>query len=256
MRSSALLPKTIMDALARPWVLIVLVHVGLFDIACIASRWPTIDTPASSFLHDACTTGRRCGSRGIVPNISTSLWTTVYRLPDGTLTSNLPFVPPDQLSQCTPTNAVDSVIIHRTSGKLGWYVPTFKGERIRVYSANSLLPMSTPFHPHTTLIMNRLSSETLFFSPPLTSSERRTLLATGRLSRGHTLWLGWLHNAWALLLAIAIPVSITANLDRARRWFIASRRTERQECPHCRYSTVGLTTNTCPECGERFSNTD
>lgn len=55
--------------------------------------------------------------------------------------------------------------------------------------------------------------------------------------------LGYLHNALSLSMFAMLSWSLRFNIPKL--W----RKRDPTKCPHCGYSTIGLTTSTCPECG-------
>lgn len=64
-------------------------------------------------------------------------------------------------------------------------------------------------------------------------------------------YLGYAHNAIALILLASLGWSLTMNapkLSPMRLWKLL-RTPPQNACPNCGYSTIGLTTSTCPECG-------
>ena len=64
--------------------------------------------------------------------------------------------------------------------------------------------------------------------------------------------LGIAHDAITLTTLILLIWSIRLNIVRVRE----AKRLRASQCPHCRYSIVGLPTNTCPECGREFELRD
>lgn len=75
------------------------------------------------------------------------------------------------------------------------------------------------------------------------------LLESGVVRRTEWLPLGHLHNAMSFAAFALLCWSLRLNIPKLWR-----RRTDPTECPHCRYSAIGLTTNTCPECGRPLSS--
>jgi len=57
--------------------------------------------------------------------------------------------------------------------------------------------------------------------------------------------LGYLHNTLSLLMFALLCWSLRLNILKLWR-----HRIDPTKCPHCRYSTIGLTNNVCPECGQ------
>ncbi|MFT3687209.1 MAG: hypothetical protein QM783_20185 [Phycisphaerales bacterium] len=79
----------------------------------------------------------------------------------------------------------------------------------------------------------------------------RNAVASGRWLDVQAQWLGWLHNAMALISLAALCTA----LFRARVWLHRRWRTASGGCAWCGYSTAGLPIAACcPECG-RHSDT-
>lgn len=76
-------------------------------------------------------------------------------------------------------------------------------------------------------------------------------LASGDHNRSRILWLGWAHNALALLSLIILPLSLGWIPGAWRRWR-ESRRAPGL-CAACGYDLHGLIAKVCPECGNRIT---
>ncbi len=79
------------------------------------------------------------------------------------------------------------------------------------------------------------------FSP---SEAKARLLATGKAEQYRLLPLGVLHDLLSLAMLALLCTSIRMQPPRRRKYVDPDR------CGWCGYSTIGLTTNTCPECGK------
>ncbi len=94
-------------------------------------------------------------------------------------------------------------------------------------------------------------------SAALSDRDIDELVRTGSARLGTRAWLGYLHNAFAIVVLVLFLSSlqwvgrIPAYLSATRR----QRRLARGRCPHCNYSIVGLPEPVCPECGMAWNLT-
>ena len=131
----------------------------------------------------------------------------------------------------------------------GFWAPTTRTDRhtIKVSDGNSL-------SPEQRAAARRLFIEQSGAAAWLSRADVQTLTTTD-IDRTRTLYLGFLHNAAAIVVAILFLASLawvpkTRSYLRAR---IGEHRLARGVCPRCSYNLHGLREPTCPECGTPLS---
>ncbi len=230
--------RTIAGHPLTPFILIF--YVAL-DLVCIGSRYGWRSTDASKLLYE--------------PLFSRPKWSVSWVMAAVTRGDDQSLIllcqdqrewesRPDLLA---PSRVVDYIsVFPDPRSDCGTYAPT--------YSRLDLTP--TDFQPGSLTPAQQSDFRRQFLEhwvarrimpTDLSSEERSRFIAGQSVIRVTHLPLGYLHNTLSLTIFAMLCWSLRLNIPKLWR-----RRADPTKCPHCRYSTIGLTTDTCPECGHRI----
>ncbi len=236
--------------------LLILVLILGTDAYCMASRCVNrpIDSTVGGFLSYYV-----LGCRTAVRSTwESSEW--VVHMTNGQLTvEENPVVRGDR-----PPTMVGGFRISRYTRDAGWHAPSQHRQRMMFYDLQ--MTNGIPTDPWQEIRDDFIEQEVrpraaewkwskhdvdhLLASPR--TGPRQTLSANRGVTVSRILPLGIAHDAITLTTLFLLIWSIRLNLVRWRK----DKRLRAAQCPNCRYSIVGLPTNTCPECGQDFCNAD
>lgn len=221
---------------------------------CIGTREADIHTTMSGWLR-SCFVSREARYRDqVLAWRSNYISAEILQRIDGSLTSTLPIWDPADRPQLQP---VGEVTLETYKGPVGFYAAVWTGVIITCKADTSTSGGMLPEAVMRRVMIERMNRETRYFEPPLTSAEVDVLCASGRLTRGRHLPLGYLHNILALSMLVLLGWSLWVQArelpGRLRLWlFIERWRYDPDRCPRCGYSLLGFVRGKCPECGEKF----
>ncbi len=150
--------------------------------------------------------------------------------------------------------SIDHVIVLVDYDDKGFYAPTTYSRWAKVIG-----PSIPELLPQQNELRRRILDRSIGTLGVMNVGSRRQALINGKVAHLDGIsFLGIAHNTISLaafaMLCWSIPLNIhklsPSNLLKGFHTIPID------ACPHCRYSTIGLTTDTCPECGNCISTSD
>lgn len=152
------------------------------------------------------------------------------------------------------SGSVDQMVILVNREDSGFYAPTAYNRWAKIIG-----PSSHELLHRQNELREQLINQCRFSFGPMSYGQRRAALINGRVAQLDGLSIfGVVYNAMTLLLFALLGWSLRLNIPRLSHAVITtvSARPLADQCPHCRYSTIGLTNDVCPECGNCISRSD
>jgi len=154
---------------------------------------------------------------------------------------------PERFERPSNPRAVDQMVILVNREDTGLFAPTNYNRWAKIIG-----PSTTDLFTRQSELREQLINQTRYSLGRMSFGAQRHALIQGKVAQlDGTSAFGITYNAATMLLFALLCWSAKLNAHKLSpsRLLRDFRTTPPDQCPHCRYSTIGLTNDTCPECG-------
>lgn len=161
---------------------------------------------------------------------------------------------PERFDWPSNPRAVDQMVLLVNREDTGFFAPTNYNRWAKIIG-----PSTTDLFTRQSELRERLINQTRFSLGRMSLGDQRNALIQGKVAQlDGTSAFGLTYNAMAMLLFGLLCWSTKLNAHKLSPSSLLKsiRDTPPDQCRHCRYSTIGITNDVCPECGNCISSSD